>query len=247
MQKIVSFILVCLVCPAVLCAQSNDSGNSFSYAKKILHDRVYADHRTTFYAGCAYSKDKKIDWASCGLTPRKQPKRAARLEWEHVMPAWEFGHQLQCWQNGGRKACREQPEFRRMESDMHNLQPAVGELNGDRSNFRYGMVNGEPRAYGQNIDFEVDFQQRVAEPTTSIRGDVARTYFYMAQEYSVQLSNKQRKLFEAWNKQDPVSAAELARMCKIAALQGNQNTFIGSCNPSPLVATVPYKAQGMPH
>ncbi len=30
-----------------------------------------------------------------------------------------------------------------MEADLHNLVPAVGEINGDRSNYRFGMISGE--------------------------------------------------------------------------------------------------------
>jgi len=45
----------------------------------------------------------------------------------HVVPAWEFGHQLQCWQDGGRKNCgKNNPQFKKMEADLHNLVPAVG-------------------------------------------------------------------------------------------------------------------------
>ena len=47
---------------------------------------------------------------------------ASRVEWEHVVPAWQFGHQRQCWQDGGRKNCAKDPVYRKMESDMHNLQ-----------------------------------------------------------------------------------------------------------------------------
>jgi hypothetical protein len=28
---------------------------------------VYADHRVTFYCGCRYDADRRIDLASCGL------------------------------------------------------------------------------------------------------------------------------------------------------------------------------------
>ncbi|MDO6469820.1 endonuclease [Neptunomonas phycophila] len=53
-----------------------------------------------------------------------------------------------------------------MVTDLHNLVPSVGELNGDRSNFRFGMIPNEPRAYGQ-CDFEVNFKNRRAEPPTN--------------------------------------------------------------------------------
>ena len=35
-----------------------------------------------------------------------------------------------------------------MQSDMHNLFPTVGEVNGDRSNFVFGEIDGEERKYG---------------------------------------------------------------------------------------------------
>jgi len=226
MNFLIFFIAVLLLYPSVASSQGNQSGNSFSKAKKILHKAIHVTHRVTLYAQCTYNADKRVDWASCGLSPRKQPKRAARVEWEHVVPAWEFGHQMQCWQKGGRKACRKTPAFKRLESDMHNLRPAVGELNGDRSNYRYGMVSGEPRAYGDMVDFEVDFKQRVAEPAPQIRGDIARTYFYMAKEYSLTISKKHQKLFNAWDRQDPVSDWEIKRNELIHTIQGNYNTFI---------------------
>lgn len=60
---------------------------------------------------------------------------------------------------------------------MKNLVPAIGEGNGDRSNFRLGMIAGEPRKYGQ-CDVEIDFKKRVVEPRPEIRKKVAETYFY---------------------------------------------------------------------
>ncbi|EGH19336.1 endonuclease I, partial [Pseudomonas savastanoi pv. glycinea str. race 4] len=36
----------------------------------------------------------------CGYVPRKSAKRASRIEWEHIVPAWQIGHLRQCWQNG---------------------------------------------------------------------------------------------------------------------------------------------------
>ena len=53
------------------------------------------------------------------------PIRANRIEWEHIMPAENFGKHLPCWQNGGRKACEKDPLFNKMEGDMHNLVPAT--------------------------------------------------------------------------------------------------------------------------
>lgn len=202
-----------------------DRPASFYSAKKVLNEKIYTGNQVSFYCGCSYGEapvpgkpDRTRltpDASSCGLKPRKNANRAGRIEWEHVVPAWEFGHQLQCWQEGGRKACKKDPQFKAMESDMMNLVPAVGELNGDRSNFRYGMIGGEAGAYGR-CDFKVDFKQRVAEPRPEVRGDIARTYFYMEKTYGLKISRKQRQLFEAWDKQDPVDAWEQERARRIA-------------------------------
>ena len=75
-----------------------------------------------------------------------------------MVPAWEFGHQLQCWQDGGRKNCGKSDEFNRMEGDMHNLFPAIGEVNGDRANFRFSDWNGKPNQYGK-CQMLVDFKR----------------------------------------------------------------------------------------
>ncbi|MEH6648931.1 MAG: endonuclease [Motiliproteus sp.] len=215
-------------------ASSNDAApniakppTSFSAAKRVAVD-IYADNLYSFYCGCTIQRQgKKLvpDLASCGYTPRKQPKRAARIEWEHIMPAHHFGHQRQCWQQGGRKKCRKDPQFKRMEADLHNLVPAVGEANGDRSNYRFGIIEGEPRAYGA-CDFEVDFKQRVAEPKETLRGDVARIYFYMRDRYDLNLSKGQQRLFNSWNRQDPVDAWECLRDQRIVSMQGNSNNYV---------------------
>ena len=73
------------------------------------------------------------------------------------MPAWEFGHQRQCWQDGGRKNCSKDADYRRIETDLHNLQPAMGEVNGDRGNFAYSQWNGGEQQYGQ-CEMKVDFK-----------------------------------------------------------------------------------------
>jgi len=205
----------------------SDASTSFRQSKKKLA-KVYQDHAVTFYCGCdfaAVNKKLKPDLGSCGYQPRKNRKRASRIEWEHVVPAWAFGHQMQCWQNGGRKACRKDRQFRLMEADMHNLVPAIGEVNGDRSNYRFAMVEGEPRRYGR-CNMEIDFKSRKAEPPPEVRGDIARTYFYMQERYGLKISRSQKKLFEAWHRQDPVDHWERIRAERISAIQGNENPFV---------------------
>mgnify|MGYP006414648633 FL=1 len=209
---------------------------SFSQAKKELL-KIYKSHPEvkSFYCGCDIKwKNKKgyPDADSCGYIPRhplsnsgKINKRTKRISWEHVMPAYWFGHQLKCWQNGGRKACRKNKKFRQMEGDIHNIRPVIDELNGDRSNYRFSMLEGEPRRYGQ-CDFEVDFDGKKAEPVPGVRGDIARTYFYMENKYGLNLSKQQKQLFNVWNKIDPVDDWERARGNMIYKIQGTRNIFV---------------------
>jgi deoxyribonuclease-1 len=210
---------------------------SFSKAKKILLREIYTDYHQTFYCGCTFS-GKEITKRN-GYVPRRDNKRANRIEWEHVVPAHAFGWSFSAWRDGdeicqnrkgkpfkGRNCARKvSRDFRYMESDMHNLVPAVGEINGLRSNYSFAMIPGEPREFG-SCDMEIE--DRKAEPPENIRGDIARIYKYMDAAYPGRgiISKKNRKLFDAWDRQDPVDAWECERERRVAKIQGNQNWFV---------------------
>ncbi|GIU06648.1 MULTISPECIES: endonuclease [unclassified Shewanella] len=209
---------------------STGHAKSFNQAKKNIR-KIYLNHlpKTSFYCGCDITvKGKK--WVpeldTCGYEIRKQKVRASRIEWEHVVPAWEFGHQLLCWQEGGRKNCgRKDRTFKKMESDLHNLVPAIGEVNGDRSNYRFSQWNAKPTQYGQ-CQVSVDFKGRKVQPPAHSRGQIARTYFYMQKTYGLKISGSQLKLFKAWDKTHPVDTIECRRDSEIAKVQGNHNEFV---------------------
>lgn len=224
-----------LAASSVLASPSHPS--SFSEAKKRART-IYSQNlpAVSFYCGCAIKMEGKKwqpDLESCGYQIRKQETRANRIEWEHIVPAWEFGHQLQCWQNGGRKNCsRNDKTFKRMEADLHNLVPAVGEVNGDRSNFRFSQWNAKPNQYGQ-CQMTIDFKARKAEPPAQARGRIARTYLYMQQTYGLKIASSQLKLFKAWDKSYPVDTIECQRDQAIAASQGNHNPWVqAACSQS---------------
>ena len=180
-----------------------DGINSFSQAK-AAGVKVNADVPGDFYCGCKINWQGKkgvVDLESCGYKVR------------------------QCWQDGGRKNCAKDPVYRQMESDMHNLQPAVGEVNGDRGNFMYSQWNGGEGQYGQ-CGMKIDFKEKVAEPPARARGSIARTYFYMRDRYDLNLSRQQTQLFNAWDKQYPVTEWECQRDERIARVQGNHNPYV---------------------
>jgi len=202
---------------------------SFGKSKRLLAVKIYPNHKKAFYSNCDYKvKEKKLIpiHKTCGFHYRKNKNRSERIEWEHVVPAWHFGHQLKCWQNGGRMTCRQNnTKFRQMEADMHNLVPAIGEINGDRSNFRYGMIEGEKRVYGK-VDMEILFSNKKAEPEPRIYGDIARVYFYMRDRYGLRISKKQEKMLIAWNNLDPVDAWEKEKNQLVKELQGDENLYV---------------------
>lgn len=218
-----SFLLLVLLFSSSACA---DAPRTFREAKKVAWT-IYADRPVDFYCGCQF-KGNRIDLASCGYVPRKQPKRAERVEWEHIVPAWVIGHQRQCWQQGGRKHCTaNDPVFSRAEADLHNLVPVVGEVSGDRSNFGFGMLSERPSQYGA-CPFVVNFKQRTAMPPEYSRGAIARTYLYMSERYKLRLSKQDQRLYDIWNRQYPVSEWERWRNQRIACVQGNANDFVGA-------------------
>ncbi|MDH5300186.1 MAG: endonuclease [Gammaproteobacteria bacterium] len=218
---------------------------SFQEAKKLA-EGIYADRRTTFYCGCDFDAKKNVSAEKCGYKAAKDPRRGQHVEWEHVVPAYDFGHTRQCWKNprefsqcqknngkwlNGRNCCSKvDPMFNAMVSDLYNLVPAVGELNSERGNFPFGIIEGEERRYGA-CDFEVNSRAKITEPAPALRGDIARTYFYFEKTYGLPINNQQRQLFNEWNSADPVSDWERERAKRIQRIQGNPQPFISESKP----------------
>jgi deoxyribonuclease I len=233
-MTIVGFVLATTAVPA---AAQNTRIDSFEAARKLA-PQIYADRQEEFYCGCRYN-GKDVDIASCGYEPKRAAKRASRLEWEHVVPAEAFGQAFREWREGhpscvdskgrhfkGRNCAKKMAiPFRYMEGDLHNLEPAIGEVNGLRSNFSMAMIDGEQRQCGA---CDIEIADRKIEPRPAIRGDIARIYLYMKASYPGRgiVSDKNRPLFEAWDREDPVDAWECERDRRIEALQGNHNPFV---------------------
>ena len=223
------FVLLCVV-PHVFA----DAPEGFSAAKAVAKRHIFFDEfaleQGDLYCGCRWDwvgrSGGRIDADSCGYETRAQQVRAERIEWEHIVPAWVFGHQRQCWQSGGRRNCTAQdPVFRAMEADLFNLYPAVGEVNGDRSNYQYAMVRGVSPQYGA-CPSKVDFKGRAAEPRDEVKGLVARVHFYMYDRYGLSMSRQQQQLLMAWDRQYPVSEWDREWSDRTARVMGHENPFV---------------------
>lgn len=218
--------------------QGNQRMRSFSTAKRELME-IHKSNPKTFYCGCTFTPSKTIDLKSCGYSPKHSASRARRVEFEHVVPASAFGATFPQWK-AGHAACRTSKgksykgrrctektslPYRLMQADMHNLQPAIGEVNGDRSNYPMAQLSGEKREYGS---CDVEIREQRIEPAARIRGNIARTYLYMDWAYpSVRLlDDSQRRMFNAWSKSDPPDRWERTRAARVQKSQGNANPFI---------------------
>lgn len=228
---------VALAVAGTAAAGGNTTNDSFNKAKKLLERNVYHDHRVTFYCQAPFDARKNITLPD-GFTTPKHEKRAHRIEWEHVVPAENFGRAFVEWREGddkcvdnrgrsfkGRKCAEKANEtYRLMQADMYNLYPAIGAVNALRSNLRYGMLPSAKATFGS---CPMKIEGNRAEPPEYTRGAIARTVFYMADSYpQYRLSDADRKLMQAWDKMYPVDAWECLRAKRIEKLQGNENRFV---------------------
>ena len=151
-----------------------------------------------------------------GYTPRKPftskgkaNVRAKRIEFEHIMPAHRFGKNLACWQKGGRKACANDENFKKMEAEKRNLVPAIGEINADRSNFAYAESKDVPQGQYGKCNAYTDFKNKRFYPRDEVKGIIARIYLYMAKQYKIALTQEEQSLMESWDKAYPPTEYEM--------------------------------------
>jgi deoxyribonuclease-1 len=238
-QPAISVVLICLIAiPVYAGSKGNRQIQSFTKAKRILMREIYRGQQKTFYCGSQYTQGKYVIHDN-GYVPRRKSKRARRLEWEHIVHLDSFGSKFSEWRDGhpqcldrrGRPFkglnCAEKMniKFRFVQCDLYNLVPAIGEIRALRSNYSYGMVQGENAEFG-NCDIEIAYNE--IEPPAEVRGDIARIHFYMDWAYPAYdlISEKDHKLFKAWDQEDPVDEWECQRAKRIEEIQKNENPFV---------------------
>ncbi|MDD3668687.1 MAG: endonuclease [Alphaproteobacteria bacterium] len=235
--NILNIIIFILLFPAGLLAGGNTFNNSYQAAKQWLERDVYRDNRTTLYCQAAFDNQKNVI-PPAGFDGSLYPDRAQRIEWEHVVPAENFGRSFPEWREGspecadkgkpykGRK-CAEKTStaYQYMQSDMYNLYPAVGSVNAARSNYNFALLGADvPSAFGA-CSFKIEDNK--AEPPPPSRGKIARAYLYMEAAYpAYRMSASQRNLMQAWDRQHPVDRAECLRTRRIEEIQHNDHPII---------------------
>jgi len=223
--------------------QANNINDSFNSAKRILEKYIYnwkIMERKTIYCWCDYSETKLVDPKNCWFMNNwKHIERSKSIEWEHVVPAENFWQSFIEWREWHKDcvdskwksfkwrecAWKVNEKYRYMEADMYNLYPAIGALNALRSNYQVAEVLWEKREFWK-CDFEIADQKM--EPPTNMKWDIARVYRYMDTTYPWHwiVSDKNKKLFEVWEKIDPISNEECNRYKSIKNIQKNINIVL---------------------
>ncbi len=210
----------------------------FKEAKQVLL-KIYRQlpEATTVYTGCEIRYNRRgyyyPDLKSCGYIVQDDPKRASRIEVEHIVPAYSFGRTQSCWikqQGRGRHNCqRTSKSFNQMEGDLHNLYPALGEVNNLRGHLPPSELPGQSDGrYGEHIDLIIDPRRGFFQPPPEARGLVARAYLYMEYTYQVPVHTRLKALLQRWDELYPPTALECRRNQLIARYQGNDNPFISA-------------------
>lgn len=137
-----------------------------------------------------------------------------------------------------------------MYSDLFHVYPTDGFVNNKRSNYPYGQVGTATWTSTNGSKLGISnfpgYSGVVFEPRADFKGDLARTYFYMATRYenvingwnSPMLNKTVYPAFSSWaislllqwHTADPVSQKEIDRNNTIYALQGNRNPYIDNPN-----------------
>ncbi len=131
-----------------------------------------------------------------------------------------------------------------MKTDLFHVYPTDGFVNGKRNNLAFGEVNNASwtSSNGSKLGSCVvsGYNGTVFEPIDDYKGDLARTYFYMAVCYmNKNLGQETQSMFSGgslkpwalnmlirWHNDDPVSQKEIDRNNAIYNLQHNRNPFI---------------------
>ena len=203
-------ILVFLAAPVG--AQQTVFADYSTVQKDVFWSMLYPHGGKTLYCGTRFEAGQRT------VNGRK-------LTIEHAFPAaWIAAH------HGcpNRNAC-EYPEYGYAEADLHNLWPAIGNINSSRSDQSLGEIPGEQRRFE---DYCADFERTegadaIVEPRDAVKGDMARSILYMLNAYGLEVpSNMDRAMLLNWHRRDPPDDMERRRNSAIKHIQGNVNPYI---------------------
>ncbi len=211
---------------------------------------IIRNHKEVSYSSGLLAAFKKADtdnegyiidiYSNCRYRPSDNGSSASHIgegyNREHSFPRSWFGG-----------------EVAPMNTDVFHVYPTDIKVNSQRGNFPYGVcAYGTRLSYGNYVakgklgtSTYPGYSGTVFEPDDEYKGDLARTYFYMATCYKNEIPSwpgspqlnyigNRYKAFSTWTinmlmewtRLDPVSEKEIKRNEAVYDIQGNRNPFI---------------------
>lgn len=134
------------------------------------------------------------------------------------------------WTTWNREHIYTQTAFPNSDEDNHNIFACEGQINGYRSNLKFGEVahnsTNQVTVFGHITD-----NYKTAslwEPCDEAKGEVARAVLYTSLYYNYTISSifSSEAVCLKWHAQFPVTEREIFRNNKVYTLQGNRNPFV---------------------
>ena len=221
--------------------------NKKGYALRVSLYNIIKNHTVISYSGL---------WTAYQQTDLKQNGKIWDMYSDRPgqNPPYEYTYSSdQCGSYGSEGDCynREHTvpqswfnEASPMVSDLMQVVPTDGYVNGRRSNYPYGDVASASYTSQNGSKLGTSavsgYTGTVFEPIDEYKGDFARIYFYMSVCYmDKNLSATSESMFNQgslkpwaltlliqWSNQDPVSQKEINRNNAAYQLQGNRNPFV---------------------
>lgn len=203
-----------------------------SFLKKDPISNVYEEHQQTFYCGCRFDMNRggenEVDRRTCPFSANKDYAAGKKIRYGNIMPISFIGKHYPCWADGGLEAClRDNQKFDLIVEDLHNKAPIMLEIANDTEEYPANNISGHTYTYGA-CPIEVDESKGIIEPGDVIKGNVARTYLYMIDQYKIPVKAEYKKMLEAWSKKDPVDEWEILKNRLVYKEQGTWNYHIES-------------------
>ena len=164
----------------------------------------------------------------CGIKfePKQKKVGGRKLTIEHVYSADWIAEHHGC---KNRSEC-DNDAYGYAEADLHNLWPAIGDINSSRQDKSLGEIPGEEQR--RFVEYCPDYERTrgsdaIVEPRDAVKGDIARSLLYMLDAYSLKLpSDMELDMLLKWHLADPPDDNERWRNLAIERLQGTRNPYI---------------------
>lgn len=188
-----------------------------------------SSHFPGIYSAYCWVPEKDVTQGECG----NYQEEGDCFNREHIWPKSWFGG----FDNG-----------QNAQSDLFELWPSDGYVNGLRGNLPYGYVIVSEDSYNSTSGALIgpcdtdpdDYQGDCFEPTDDLKGDLARSYFYLATAYwnlwdccdeaavnGSDIKTWQENMLREWHELDPVNKQERKRNQAIYEnWQHNRNPYI---------------------